>query len=173
VKGTSYKATDLYGLTKKVVKSVADDSDWINLYDLFEECANEMMHVQEYFANKRNTSTDGGIKNAVFDRRFKAICEKYLHPDSYFRTTLLPHHEQDILMQAELNKLSEDNISQIQQMGHTVKLKGFDNIPDPTPLFSPRDILKYYPMLQFVGYNLMTDIETIFSYINDVDEKKG
>jgi len=166
VKGTSYRAKELYGLTKKVVKHVKDDPEWVNIYDLFEECANEMVHVYQYFANKNATPTDGGIKYMVFDRRFKDVCEKYLEEDSLIRI-----HEEDVRMQEELKKLNEDNISTIRILGRECKLDGFKDLPDSVPLFNHRTIIKQYPMLDLIGLNIMSNANTVFTYIADVDAK--
>ena len=174
VKGTNYKATEVYGLTKKVVKSIKDNTDWTNIFDLFEESANEMVHVYDYFANKNATPRDNGIKDMVFHHRFKKVCEKYLHEDSYFRTELVPFFEQDELMRAELKRLSEDNITTIRNLGTEVNLEGFNDLAEPKSLFDYKVVLDKYPMLRLVGYNtMMSDVEILFNYIADVDAKNA
>ena len=170
VKGTEYKASELFGLTKKVVKHVKDNADWVNLFDLFEEVSNEMEHVYEYFANKNATGRDGGIKDMVFHPRFVSLAEK-LSDDSLLKTTLLPIAEADVEMQKELDVLDEDKISEIRILGRQVMFEGHDNVPEPTALFDAKDILNHYPMLKHISYNIMGEAEDVFDYIALVDSQ--
>ena len=170
VNKTTYKSNEMFGLTKKVVKSVKDDADWVNIYDLFEEAAKEMEDTYEYFANKNTTSNEGGIRDMAFHRRFIEYTE-VLEDDSLLKTTLLHIAEKNVEMNKELANLDEDHITTIRNLGTEVKFKGHEDQEDPTPLFDPRDILDKYPMLTLISYNVMNDPAKVFEYIALVDSQ--
>jgi hypothetical protein len=170
VNKTKYKSNEVFGLTKKVVKSVKDNADWTNIFDLFEESAAEMEDMYEYFANKNATSKEGGIKDMVFHYDFIDRVED-LEEDSFLRTTLLSHAEKNVEMKKELAHISEDQINTIRSLGNAVMFKGHEDQKDPTPLFDPQEILNYYPMLNLISYNIMSGGEKVFDYIALVDSQ--
>jgi hypothetical protein len=162
----------LYGVTKKVVKSIKDNKDWINLFDLFEESANELSHLQEYFADKHHTSNDYYIKRMAFDCRFLDMCDTHLEDDSPLRTILEPHHLEHTKMMDELENINEEHISNVRNLGRRLGLSGFVNPPAPKPLFNPQDVIDEYPLLRRLNSNPMDHEEIFTDYIALVDKAR-
>ena len=165
--GTTYTAKNVFGLTKKVVKSVKDDNEWINIFDAFEEVAASLEDVSQYFVDKQNTPTCS-IRSLVFHDHFIGRVEK-LAEDSLLRTTLLPLAEQNVEMTSNLNRLSEANVQTILNLGREVMVSNQYLPSGGTSLIDEQVLFDKYPMMQLVGTSLMNHAKEVFEYVDMID----
>ena len=149
--GTKYELEDVYGLTKKVVKSIAADPDWVNIEEAYKAAVHDLHETLEL--NKRISATDDsiGICRMLSDSDFKKLVNA-LDATSHFRTTVEPAMEASEKAKAARQAgIAGTMLHKVEVLNELMKIK-FKKMA-ATPFFKNKDFADY-PMLALSGMNL-------------------
>ena len=149
--GTDYKLDDVYGLTKKVVKSVAGDPKWKSIEELYKTSVHELHETAELA--KRVNATDDSIGICRYLADFDLIrLVSSLDPKSHFRATVEPAiqavEKNAVARKAGMNTTLLHRVELLNNMMGITFKKMVE-----TPFFKTSDF-DDYPMLVLSGISL-------------------
>lgn len=148
---SNYKLEDVYGLTKKVVKSVVDDPDWKSVEEMFKASVHELHETAELAKRVNATDDSIGVCRYLADRDLKRLVSA-LDPKSHFRATVEPAikavEKNDAARKAGMNSTLLHRVESLNTMMGITYKKMVE-----TPFFQTSDF-DDYPMLVLAGISL-------------------
>ena len=167
-RGTNYRPRDVYGITKKVVKSVADDADWIHVVDAYKEAIVDQKDIIEYYSRISN-STGLDMNNAITESSFINMIGQ-LDTNSTFRSILEPVIEKSKAAN-ELANHDEFPVNRNDFRGILLSFEqryGIDHKVSTKAYYSSKDLAPY-PMLKHINLSYSHYCNDAAKYIELVE----
>ena len=163
---TKYELSDVYGLTKKVVKSIANDPAWLNIEELYKAAVHDLHETLEL--NKRISATDDsiGICRMLNDSDFIGMVND-LDATSHFRTTVEPAMAaSEKAATARKSGISGIMVNRVETLNNLMDIT-FKTMSE-SPFFKTADF-NDYPMLHLSGISMndRNARNTILEYIQE------
>ena len=160
VNGTELKMTNIYGVSKRVAKSVGDNVKWISLIDAYKESFMKVLSVAEY--HKRIGNSPLNLDYCVHRKAFQDMVY-YLPIDSAFKALVEPVIESSKVAR-DLSYHAEFEIDRhgFYKLGSLNNTFGLDIVVDETPYFVKED---------FADYKMLEHIDLEYErYMGDAKE---
>jgi len=151
VNKTDYKVGDVYGITKKVVKSVSTDKRWSSLVEVYAKAFKELKTIKEFYEriSKGNVL---GIKYLMNDMGFRKMVLS-LQPTSKFRTLVEPlielSKEAYALKSHNDHSLDSDDFNMLSRFNETFGIK----VKTKTEAYLNKKDFVEYVMLQHFDFS--------------------
>jgi len=164
--GTSYKVTDIYGLTKSVVKYVSGKKEWNNLFDLFKKATKSLSLAAAFDERYQNTTPLYSVKDFILKNA--DLIKSHVDPKGHFAKF------SNEMIKENNQTIKHINIKTTKKIAHLLDITTFEK-QNKDPFFTDTDIGRY-KLFGALGYSGLTnrgnDISlAIVEYINMIDEK--
>jgi len=156
VNKTNIKTSEVFGLTKKVIKSVGDNVKWISLLDVYKESFAQVLDVAEF--HKRISNSPLGLEYCINKSHFAKMVNA-LPADSNFKELLEPI--------IETSKVVKDLTGSIR---HPVDRHGFHELAQLNKTFGlgiTVDTTAFFDKADFSEYTMLSHIDLDYGHYMD------